>query len=70
MSAAFFQMHNTHSLNSGNPPTFSNDARNSYFGYFQNRFGEQWVFVYDYEKKLGGVRRNHEWSTEWRARAS
>ena len=30
-----------------------------YYGYFQNRFGEQWVFVYDYEQtvgELGGAR--------------
>ena len=30
--------------------------RSKYFGYFQNRFGEQWVFVYDPGRRVGELR--------------
>ena len=49
---------NTHTEDCGEAPTFTNcpDGKfdgSRYYGYFQNRFGEQWVFVYDFEKKVG-----------------
>jgi hypothetical protein len=42
----------------------SNEAGDRYYGYFQNRFGEQWVFVYDLESKTGELRGGDiGWST-------
>src|SRR5262245_20964775 len=40
----------------GNPPTITNDSGKRSCGYFQNRFGEQWGFVYDYAQKTGELR--------------
>ena len=56
MSTAFFQISNTHTADCGDPPTITNELGNKYYGYFQNRFGEQWVFVYDREQKAGELR--------------
>jgi hypothetical protein len=53
---AFFRISNRHGAGCGDPPTIANEAGNKYYGYFQNRFGEQWVFVYDHEKKIGELR--------------
>jgi hypothetical protein len=50
MNSPFFAMQNVHSNNCGEPPTFRNGAA-KYHGYFENFFGEQWVFVYDHETK-------------------
>lgn len=52
---------NTHTDDCGTPPSFTNDADGTldgskYLGYFQNRFGEQWVFVFDFERKVGELR--------------
>src|SRR5438128_575633 len=56
MSNPFFQIWNTHTASCGEAPTITNQSDNKYYGYFQNRFGEQWVFVYDHEKKTGELR--------------
>ncbi len=56
MSTAFFRIANMHGADCGDSPTITNESGNRYYGYFQNRFGEQWVFVYDYEKKIGELR--------------
>jgi hypothetical protein len=34
----------------------TNESERNYYGFFQNRFGEQWVFVYDPERKTGELR--------------
>ena len=44
---------NQHSKHSGEPPRFTNEDPNVYIGYFANRYGEQWVFVYDRNKGAG-----------------
>src|SRR5262245_8854209 len=56
MTTPFFQMWNTHTAACGQPPTVTNKPGNKYYGYFQNRFGEQWVFVYDPECKTAELR--------------
>jgi hypothetical protein len=56
MSTAFFRMSNAHGADCGDPPTITNESVNKYYGYFQNRYGEQWVFVYNPEKKTGELR--------------
>jgi len=56
MPDPLFQAWNTHYPSCGEPPSFTTQANQRYYGYFQNRFGEQWVFVYDHESKLGELR--------------
>jgi hypothetical protein len=56
MSEPFFAMRNVHSDNCGKPPIFRNDVGGKYYGYFENFFGEQWVFVYDRETKTAEIR--------------
>ena len=56
MSNPFFLIWNKHDPSGGEPPTISNELGSNYCGYFQNRFGEQWVFVYDPERKVGELR--------------
>ena len=56
MDAPFFQIWNTHYASCGEPPAITNKASNKYYGYFQNRLTEQWVFAYDPERKIGELR--------------
>ncbi|MEO8391776.1 MAG: hypothetical protein ABI700_02185 [Chloroflexota bacterium] len=44
-----FLVSNHQSTDSGEPPHIDGDIRKRYHGYFENEFGEQAVFVYDYE---------------------
>ena len=53
MSEPFFAMRNIHGRDAGEPPIIRNDAAGKYYGYFENFYGEQWVFVYDNETKTG-----------------
>jgi hypothetical protein len=41
------EIDNRHFASCGPPPTL--DARNKYVGYFENPYGEQWVFIGDPE---------------------
>ena len=56
MGEPFFAMRNRHGADCGKPPIVSNDASQKYYGYFENFFGEQWVFVYDRETKTAELR--------------
>ena len=47
MHEPFFAMRNIHGSDAGEPPICLNDGAGKYYGYFENFFGEQWVFVYD-----------------------
>lgn len=44
-----FVVKNKHGENSGKPPFIDGGIRKRYHGYFENEYGEQAVFVYDYE---------------------
>ncbi len=50
MSAPLLTIHNNHTPACGDPPIASN-SETSYVGYFENTFGEQWVFTFDREAK-------------------
>ena len=64
MSTPFLQIWNTHFDSCGEPPAITNKSGDKYIGYFQNRFGEQWVFVYDPERKVGELRGGDiDWET-------
>ncbi len=43
-------IHNFHNPNCGEPPSYVVKLETTgYYGYFENHYGEQWVFVYDYD---------------------
>ena len=50
-----FSADNAHAAGSGTPPHVRRDP-GRYHGYFENRFGEQWVFVFDYAAGRGYLR--------------
>jgi len=47
MSEPLLQIRNHHTVGSGDPPIVSGDNPNVYIGYFENAFGEQWLFTFD-----------------------
>ena len=53
MSAPMLTIHNRHSAACGIPPALSTEAADLYIGYFENRYGEQWVFTFD--RATGGA---------------
>ena len=50
-----FRVSNHHPLENGEPPIINGDKGSCYFGYFSNRYGEQFVFEYDYQTKLAAL---------------
>ena len=48
-----FAVANKHVADSGQPPHIDGDTKDRYHGYFENEYGEQAVFVYDYQAKMG-----------------
>src|SRR5436305_9059895 len=54
--ALVFAAHNNHSEQCGLPPRIRNtDSRRLYYGYFENRHGEQFVFTFDRATKTGTI---------------
>ena len=49
MSDPLLKIKNNHSLSCGDPPIVNSDISNRYIGYFENAFGEQWIFTMDRE---------------------
>lgn len=47
MAEAMLTIINKHTTECGTPPSVSNAASDVYVGYFENRFGEQWVFTFN-----------------------
>jgi hypothetical protein len=41
-----FTVSNHHTEHCGQPPSLDGDEPNTYHGYFENRYGEQSIFVY------------------------
>lgn len=50
-----FQAINTQHESCGVPPRISNHASNIYHAYFENRYGEQLVFVFDFDGNGEGI---------------
>ncbi|MGO8898486.1 MAG: hypothetical protein ACLQU5_09065 [Isosphaeraceae bacterium] len=51
-----FAAHNNHTPQCGLPPRVRNtDNLGLYYGHFENRFGEQFVFVFDRATKTGTI---------------
>ncbi len=51
--AQLLKIGNTHSESCGTPPILN--ASNNYIGYFENQYGEQWVFIGDIEKESAEI---------------
>jgi hypothetical protein len=63
MSEPFFAMRNHHSEYCGEPPVFDTEMGRRYHSYFENWYGEQWVFVYDRDTRKGEL---HGGDADWR----
>ena len=46
MSEPLLRIRNRHILTCGDPPIVNGDDPDLYIGYFQNTYGEQWLFTY------------------------
>lgn len=56
MSQPIFQVENNHTRSGGTPPAVNNSDPKKYVGYFQNEHGEQWVFTFDSDSRVGELR--------------
>ncbi|TWT66687.1 hypothetical protein [Allorhodopirellula solitaria] len=45
MSAPLLTIRNHHAAGCGDPPIIDGTGRGQYVGYFENQFGEQWIFT-------------------------
>src|SRR5437773_1670574 len=43
---SLFTVSNHHAVGTGQPPSVNGDEANTYHGYFENRYGEQSIFIY------------------------
>ena len=50
-----FRVSNHHTADCGAPPCIDGDAANTYYGYFENAFREQFIFVYERDSKRATV---------------
>ena len=50
-----FSVSNRHVTDSGEPPFFDGDSRDTYFSYFANEYGEQLIFTYTYADQKATV---------------
>jgi hypothetical protein len=46
MSEPLLRIRNHHSPSCGDPPIVGSDDPEVYIGYFENQYGEQWIFLY------------------------
>lgn len=49
-------IYNRHTAACGTPPALSNESPALSFGYFENRYGEQWIFTFDRETRQASLR--------------
>jgi hypothetical protein len=56
LESPLFRISNHHTDNCGEAPFVDGDEAGKYHGYFANQFGEQAVFVYDYQTDEASVR--------------
>lgn len=47
MSDPLLKISNHHAPGCGDPPIVDGNPEDQYIGYFENSFGEQWVFTFD-----------------------
>ena len=56
MSEPLLQIRNHHVAACGDPPVITGANPHVYVGYFENPYGEQWVFTYDHKSKKAELR--------------
>jgi hypothetical protein len=56
MPEPLLRIENRHTANCGDPPIVASDDKDAYIGYFENAFGEQWIFSFDRETRIGQLR--------------
>lgn len=56
MSDPILMIPNHHSSACGDPPIINGDDPAVYIGYFENSYGEQWIFTYDRVASRGELR--------------
>ncbi len=56
MSDPLLCVHNHHSAACGDPPIVNSNDPNLYIGYFENPFGEQWIFTYNRQTAAAELR--------------
>ena len=56
LGGPLFQVSNHHTDDRGQPPAANGDEPGKYYGYFANEYGEQSLFMYNYEKREAFVR--------------
>jgi hypothetical protein len=57
-------IYNQHTVQGGTPPSLSNESPALYVGYFENRFGEQWIFTFDRTTREAHLRGGDvDWAT-------
>lgn len=56
MSDPLLRIRNHHNSASGDPPIVDGEVGNQYIGYFENPFGEQWMFTLDRDDGTAIVR--------------
>jgi hypothetical protein len=47
VSRPILTIYQHHMAMCGTPPTFSNEPAGLYIGYFENKYGEQWIFTFN-----------------------
>lgn len=66
MSEPLLRIWNQHIPACGDPPIVDGKASNCYIGYFENPYGEQWVFTLDRETGKAVLRGGDVgWNTEY-----
>jgi hypothetical protein len=66
MSEPLLNIRNHHAASCGDPPIIACDAAHCYIGYFENRYGEQWIFTRDRETGQATLRGGDVgWNTDF-----
>lgn len=66
MSEPLLTIHNHHPPFCGDPPIVTEEDPNTYSGYFENRYGEQWIFTSNRTTGESVLRGGDSgWNTAW-----
>jgi hypothetical protein len=56
MTIPILTIYNTHTEHCGIPPSVCNNPPGAYIGYFENPFGDQWIFTFDFKTRAATLR--------------
>ena len=67
MSEPLLKIRNHHATSCSDPPIVASDATHCYLGYFENRYGEQWIFTLDRKTRIATLRGGDVgWNSEYK----